>query len=159
MTRRRVGGIIYQEENSLVLGVFKSLKSPVFFPIIMKHPYPITFDITTMADTLSLQGKVAIVTGSGRENGIGAGIALALARNGASVIVNYVSDSTKDRAEVVCNRLREAGGQAIAIQASVDTKEGAEYLVNKTLEVFKTDHIDILGELTIRSFVGGSNWY
>ncbi|WZH47023.1 3-oxoacyl-reductase [Fusarium acuminatum] len=97
-----------------------------------------------MADTLSLQGKVAIITGSGRENGIGAGIALALARNGASVVVNYVSDSTKDRAEVVCSRLREAGGQAIAIQASVNTKEGAQYLVDKTLEGFKTDHIDIL---------------
>ncbi|KAM0355101.1 hypothetical protein ACHAPU_000959 [Fusarium lateritium] len=97
-----------------------------------------------MADTLSLQGKVAIVTGSGRENGIGAGIALALARNGASVVVNYVSDSSKSRAENVCNMLREAGGQAISVQASVDTKEGAKYLVDKTLEGFKTDHIDVL---------------
>jgi NAD(P)-dependent dehydrogenase (short-subunit alcohol dehydrogenase family) len=111
-----------------------------------------------MADTLSLQGKVAIVTGSGRENGIGAGIALALARNGASVVVNYVSDSTKDRAEVVCSRLREAGGQAIAVQASVDTKEGARYLVNKTLEGFKTDQIDILGKLSTSNTFSASKW-
>ncbi|KAJ4138449.1 hypothetical protein NW768_002282 [Fusarium equiseti] len=97
-----------------------------------------------MVDTLSLQGKVAIVTGSGRENGIGAGIALALARNGAWVTVNYVSDSTKHRAENVCNLLREAGGKAIAVQASVDTIEGAQLLVNKTLEGFAVDHIDIL---------------
>lgn len=97
------------------------------------------------ADTLSLQGKVAIVTGSGRENGIGAGIALAFARNGASVAVNYVSDSSKDRAANVCENLRKAGGQAIAVQAAVDTIEGARDLVNKTLEGFKTDHIDILG--------------
>ncbi|EGU78996.1 hypothetical protein FOXB_10530 [Fusarium oxysporum f. sp. conglutinans Fo5176] len=97
-----------------------------------------------MLDTLTLQGKVAIVTGSGRENGIGAGIALALARNGASVVVNYVSDSSKHRAENVCTTLREAGGKAIAIQASVDTTEGAKYLINKTLEGFGTDHIDIL---------------
>ncbi|GKT42517.1 short chain dehydrogenase atnD [Colletotrichum spaethianum] len=96
------------------------------------------------ADTLSLEGKVAIVTGSGRENGIGAGIALALARNGASVVVNYVSDSTKNRAANVCESLRKAGGQAIAVQAAVDTIEGARDLVNKTLEGFKTDHIDIL---------------
>jgi NAD(P)-dependent dehydrogenase (short-subunit alcohol dehydrogenase family) len=97
------------------------------------------------ADTLSLAGKVAIVTGSGRENGIGAGIALALARNGASVAVNYVSDSTKDRAANVCETLRKAGGQAIPVQAAVDTIEGARDLVAKTLEGFKTDHIDILG--------------
>ncbi|OBS22626.1 hypothetical protein FPOA_08961 [Fusarium poae] len=97
-----------------------------------------------MVDTLSLKGKVAIVTGSGRENGIGAGIALALARNGASVTVNYVSDSTKERAENVCTMLSEAGGKAIAVQASVDTIEGAQNLVNKTLQGFNTDHIDIL---------------
>lgn len=102
-----------------------------------------------MPDTLTLQGKVAIVTGSGRENGIGAGIALALARNGASVVVNYVSDSSKHRAENVCTMLREAGGKAIAIQASVDTTEGAKYLVDKTLAGFGTDHIDILGRLLV----------
>ncbi len=39
-------------------------------------------------DTLSLDGKVAIVTGSGRENGIGAAIAFALAVNGASITIN-----------------------------------------------------------------------
>lgn len=98
-------------------------------------------------DTLSLQGKVAIVTGSGRENGIGAGIALALARNGASVVVNYVSDSVNDRAAQVAETLREAGGQAIVVQAGVDTLEGARHLVKQTLEGFKVDHIDILGKM------------
>ncbi|KAJ4258897.1 hypothetical protein NW762_007984 [Fusarium torreyae] len=97
-----------------------------------------------MADSLSLQGKVAIVTGSGRENGIGAGVALALARNSASVVVNYVSDSTKNRAADVCRTLIEAGGKAIVVQAPVDTPEGAQHLINKTLEGFNTDHIDIL---------------
>ncbi|KAH7359303.1 hypothetical protein B0T11DRAFT_330997 [Plectosphaerella cucumerina] len=97
-----------------------------------------------MADSLDLSGKIAIVTGSGRENGIGAGIALALARNGASVAVNFVSDSTRDRAARVVETLREAGGQAIAIQAAVDTLEGARELVVKTLEGFNATHIDIL---------------
>ncbi|KAF4119361.1 3-oxoacyl-[acyl-carrier protein] reductase [Geosmithia morbida] len=95
-------------------------------------------------DTLSLEGKVAIVTGSGRENGIGAGVALALARNGASVVVHYVSDSVADRAAKVCDMLRQAGGQAIVVQAAVDTLDGARLLVAKTLEGFKTDRIDIL---------------
>ncbi|KAG8411948.1 hypothetical protein J3459_016139 [Metarhizium acridum] len=95
-------------------------------------------------DTLSLEGKVAIVTGSGRENGIGAGIALALARNGASVVVNHVSDSSAGRAANVAQMLRQAGGKAIVVQTSVDTLEGAKYIVQKTLEGFQTDHIDIL---------------
>ena len=100
-------------------------------------------------DTLSLQGKVAIVTGSGRENGIGAGIALALARNGASVVVNHVSDFVKDRALYVAETLRLAGGQAIVVQSAVDTLEGARELVKQTLEGFKTDHIDILGKIDL----------
>ncbi|KAJ2976390.1 hypothetical protein NQ176_g4981 [Zarea fungicola] len=96
-------------------------------------------------DTLSLEGKVAIVTGSGRENGIGAGIALALARNGASVVVNYVSDSTAQRAQTVATVLREAGAKdVIVVQASVDTLDGAKKLVKATLDELKTNHIDIL---------------
>ncbi len=105
-----------------------------------------------MPDTLSLQNKVAIVTGSGRENGIGAGIALALARNGASVVVHFASDSSKTRAAQVCETLRRAGGQAIAVQASLDTVEGAKLLVRKTLEGFNTEHIDILGKQSPRTY-------
>lgn len=99
-----------------------------------------------VADTLSLAGKVAIVTGSGRENGIGAGIALALARNGAAVVVNHVSDVTAERAANVAEMLRKAGGRAIVVQSSVNTIDGARYLVQKSLEGLQTDHIDILGK-------------
>lgn len=97
-------------------------------------------------DTLSLEGKVAIVTGSARENGLGAGIALALARNGASVVVNYQSESSTKRAENVAASLREAGGQAIVVRASIDTLDGAKYLVKAALDGFQKDHIDILGK-------------
>lgn len=97
-------------------------------------------------DTLSLDGKVAIVTGSGRENGIGAAIAFALSRNGASVVINYTSESSAPRAESVANKIQAAGGRAIVVKASVDTPEGANQLVQETLKGFKTDHIDILGE-------------
>jgi NAD(P)-dependent dehydrogenase (short-subunit alcohol dehydrogenase family) len=96
------------------------------------------------ADTLTLAGKVAIVTGSGRENGIGAGIAFALARNGAAVTINYVSESSTVRAEAVAQKIRDAGGRATIIRASVD-EEGAKALVKGTLKAFETDHIDILG--------------
>jgi NAD(P)-dependent dehydrogenase (short-subunit alcohol dehydrogenase family) len=103
-------------------------------------------------DTLSLQGKVAIITGSGRENGIGAGIALALARNGASVTINYVSDSTAPRAVNVARLVEEAGGKATVVKADISTPEGAESLVQETLKAFETDTIDILGGKSFFSF-------
>jgi NAD(P)-dependent dehydrogenase (short-subunit alcohol dehydrogenase family) len=98
------------------------------------------------ADNLSLAGKVAIVTGSGRENGIGAAIAFALARNGAAVTINYVSESSGPRAQVVAEKIRAEGGKATVIRAAVD-QDGAKALVDGTLKAFGTDHIDILGNL------------
>ncbi|EED14444.1 short-chain dehydrogenase, putative [Talaromyces stipitatus ATCC 10500] len=95
------------------------------------------------AEALSLAGKVAIVTGSGRENGIGAGIAFALARNGAAVTINYVSESSAKRAEGVAQKIRTEGGKATVIRASVN-EEGAKILIEGTLKAFGTDHIDIL---------------
>lgn len=96
------------------------------------------------ATTLSLAGKTAIVTGSGRENGIGAAIALALARNGARVVINYVSDSSAARAAKVGANVEAVGGKSIIVQADVSTPEGAAKLVKDTLSGFKTDKIDIL---------------
>ncbi|KAH8887807.1 putative short chain type dehydrogenase [Thozetella sp. PMI_491] len=97
------------------------------------------------ADTLSLQGKVAIVTGSGRENGIGAGIACALARNGAQVVVHYVSDTTAPRASQVVKKIQALGGLAVAVQANILSPEAPSKLVQAALDTFKTDKIDILG--------------
>ncbi len=99
-------------------------------------------------DTLSLAGKVAIVTGSGRENGIGAGIAVALARNGAAVTLNYISDSVTKRAHALADKIKADGGRATVVQTTVDTPEGAQFLVQETLKAFGTDHIDILGGLS-----------
>ncbi|KAK9422614.1 hypothetical protein SUNI508_00477 [Seiridium unicorne] len=96
-------------------------------------------------ETLELNGKVAIVTGSGREPGLGAGIATALARNGASVVINYVSDPTGPKAEALVARLKsEYGAAAVAIQQDIESDEGAKTLAEKTLAAFGTDHIDIL---------------
>ena len=102
-------------------------------------------------DTLSLQNKVALVTGSGRENGIGAAIARTLARNGASVAIHYVSDSSKPRAEKVARDItQEFGTKTTVVQGGVESYETAERIVKEILKAFSVDHIDILGMLRRR---------
>ena len=61
----------------------------------------------------NLAGRVALVTGGGRD--VGAGISLALAEAGATVAVNY--NSSKDEAEAVVAEIEKAGGKAKAYQA------------------------------------------
>ena len=63
----------------------------------------------------SLQGKTALVTGGSR--GIGRATALALARAGARVAVNYKTRAAD--AEAVCAEIRSQGGHAVAVQADV----------------------------------------
>lgn len=103
-----------------------------------------------MSDTasISLDGKVAIVTGSGRENGLGAGIALSLARAGARVTVNYVSDASASRADEVVAKIESAvgKGKVALVKTDVTTREGSAKIVQDTLSAFGVDHIDILGE-------------
>jgi NAD(P)-dependent dehydrogenase (short-subunit alcohol dehydrogenase family) len=86
---------------------------------------------------MGVRDRVAIVTGSGQ--GIGAGVAERLAAEGARVVVN---DVVAERAEQVAARIREAGGQAIAVVADVSRKEGAEQLASRALEAF--GQVDIL---------------
>src|SRR5436190_14141954 len=66
-----------------------------------------------------LIGKVAVVTGASK--GIGAGIALHLAAEGAAVVVNY--SSSKEGADRVVSEIVGNGGRAIAVQANL-AKEG-----------------------------------
>lgn len=96
-------------------------------------------------DTLDLHGKVAIITGSGKETGIGARIATTLAQNGAFVVINHVSDATASRAAGVVKTINDLGGKAIVVRADVSTVEGAKRLVDESLASLKIDHIDILG--------------
>ena len=93
-----------------------------------------------------LQGKVAIVTGAGR--GIGRGEALALASEGAKVVVNDLGGardgtgaSTSPADEVVAE-IKKLGGEAVANHDSVTTLQGAENIVKTAMDSF--GKVDIL---------------
>lgn len=85
-----------------------------------------------------LEGKVAIVTGS--STGIGAGIARALAAEGASVVVNYHANRANGGA--VVSAIASAGGKAIAYGGDVSRKEHADGLVETAIARF--GKLDIL---------------
>ncbi|KAK4066317.1 uncharacterized protein Triagg1_8149 [Trichoderma aggressivum f. europaeum] len=97
------------------------------------------------AETLSLAGKTALITGSGRETGIGAAIARAFARNGAAVAIHYVSEGSKARAEKVAADIsREFGTTTTVVQGSLEKASTSTKIVQETLEGLNADHIDIL---------------
>jgi 3-oxoacyl-[acyl-carrier protein] reductase len=76
--------------------------------------------------------KVVIVTGASK--GIGAGIAERLARDGASVVVNYAR--SKAQAAAVVDRITQAGGKAVAIQADISEPGDIQPLIDATLQHF-----------------------
>lgn len=86
---------------------------------------------------VSLEGKVAIVTGSGR--GLGLSYAQELARQGAAVVINDVDSGIA--AEAV-ESITAAGGRAVAVVASVGSSETAAELVQAAIEHF--GRLDIL---------------
>ncbi|MBW7475574.1 SDR family oxidoreductase [Paenibacillus oenotherae] len=87
---------------------------------------------------MSLNGKVAIVTGASR--GIGRQIAIQFAQSGAKVVINY--SSSRGRAEEVIKTIEQFGGQAVGIQADVSKVSEVEALFSEALERF--GHVDIL---------------
>lgn len=96
-------------------------------------------------DNLSLAGKFALVTGSGREDGLGAGIARTLAKNGAAVAIHYVSESSKPKAANVAAAIsKDFGVKVTVVSGTVDEVSSAKKIVADTLTGLGTDHIDIL---------------
>ncbi len=85
-----------------------------------------------------LEDKIAVVTGASR--GIGRGIALALAGEGAFVIVNY--NGSADRAAEVVHTIEENGGRAAAIQCNVSVFEEAKEFYASIVKEY--GRIDIL---------------
>ena len=89
-----------------------------------------------MTDTL--KDKVAIITGAGR--GIGRGVALMMAAEGASVVVNDLggavdgSGNSSSPADEVVSEIKNAGGTAVANYDSVSTMDGGENIVKTAVD-------------------------
>jgi glucose 1-dehydrogenase len=81
---------------------------------------------------VQLENKVAAVTGSSL--GIGRAIAVAFAREGASVVVNYRSHPEEGQAAV--DEIEKGGGRAISVQADVSEPEGVQNLIRQTVKEF-----------------------
>ncbi len=86
---------------------------------------------------MRLKKQVAIVTGAGQ--GIGRAVALTLAREGATVVVN---DIDLEKAEKVAEEVSAQGGQALPVQADVSKAKDVDILVKKALDSYK--RVDIL---------------
>ena len=87
---------------------------------------------------MRLAGKVALVTGSSR--GIGREIAMAMAREGADIVINY--SRSKDAAEAAAEEINKLGRQALAIRASVTDRPQVEKLIRGAVDNF--GRLDIL---------------
>ena len=87
-----------------------------------------------------LEKKRALVTGS--SSGIGAGVALAFAREGADVVINYPTSKQQEAAEKIAEEVRSAGRKSKAIQADVSEPDQVAQLVEGSVAAL--GGIDIL---------------
>lgn len=85
---------------------------------------------------MKLKDKVALVTGAGQ--GIGRGIALALAREGAKVVVSDITDKAKE----VAKEIESFGSEALAVKADVRNSKETKEMVKTAIDKF--GRIDIL---------------
>ena len=85
-----------------------------------------------------LDEKIVLVTGGSK--GIGAGVALSMAKEGAAVAVNYASD--REAADRVVDRIKASSGKAIAVQGSVTSAEEIDRFFNETEK--QLGNVDVL---------------
>lgn len=81
-------------------------------PVLSMAP---RFSSSSTLNMVADDAKVCLVTGSSR--GLGKAIAMELGKAGQKVVINYVSDGSKDSAEETVEEIKAAGGDAIAVQA------------------------------------------
>ncbi len=86
-----------------------------------------------------LTNRVAIVTGSGSPKGIGRAIALALAKQGATVVI---ADLNREGIQDTVKAVEESGGEAYGVELDVTSKESVDKMVKDVLD--KYGRIDIL---------------
>ena len=91
-----------------------------------------------MSSSASLDGQTALVTGASR--GIGRAVALALAAEGAEVVVNYAS--SPEAAEAVVAEIQAKGGSAYALKADVSDEASVDDLIKTVLK--RSERIDVL---------------
>ena len=94
------------------------------------------------------KGKTAVVTGAARK-GMGRSIALTLAREGASVVVNYLTSVSE--ASAIVDYINSQGGTAIATQADISVQDECKYLYDVAVEK--------LGPVDICIINPGSGWH
>jgi len=87
-----------------------------------------------------LKGQVAIVTGA--SSGIGKACAIAMAAEGASVVVNHPVSATAADAQAVADEIAQAGGTVLPIQADVSKENEVQAMFAETIQRFGT--VDIL---------------
>ena len=87
---------------------------------------------------MKLANKVAIVTGASK--GIGRAIALELAAQGASIVINY--KSSREEAMTLLEEIKSSGGSAIVCRADISKSEEATALVEEAIHCY--GRVDIL---------------
>ena len=98
---------------------------------------------------MDVTGKIALVTGGGR--GIGRGISLVLANNGADVVV---ADIVMENAQTVASEVADLDRRSLALHLDVTNQESVDNMAKEALEQF--DHVDIL--VNNAGVIGASGW-
>lgn len=89
---------------------------------------------------MKLESRVALITGS--SSGIGRGVAVAFAREGAAVVVNYPTEAEQPAAAEVCAEIEAAGGRALAVRADVADESDVRRMCAAAIDRF--GFVDIL---------------
>ncbi len=97
-------------------------------------------NLSLAEDTMQLKGRTALVTGS--SNRIGRSIALTLAREGASVVINC--RTSKGDADALVDSIVSSGGKAVAALGDVQTQEGCEAVFEAATKAFKKVDICVI---------------